>query len=294
MSPSPLLSRRTVVAALALSGLACRRQVPGRDRALVIVFGPHHAPVSAELLRARLESSSTLKLELRAVKSSDEAVDLVQSGGADAALLPLFDYLFCAGVFEVEPLVQVVRHDVVTQSSELLVPAESALRDLAGLRGQRVGYVDQYSVTGFLLPAAQLGEAGIAVEPVWLGSHDAVLAAVKEGKVAAGATYAGHSTTVSGLRVLATTGAVANEPLFVQTRVPTEVRGALKRALLAEQDAKSLEGLAEATSFRAPPAGTYESALVTLKSAGLRVEDTLEGGWLRANEHRRPAWSYGP
>jgi hypothetical protein len=60
----------------------------------------------------------------------------VQSGRADAALLPLFDYFFCAGVFEVEPLVQVVRHGEATQWSELRVPAQSALRDLAGLRDQ--------------------------------------------------------------------------------------------------------------------------------------------------------------
>ncbi len=55
-----------------------------------------------------------------------------------------------------------------------------------------------------------------------------------------------------------------------------------------------MEGLADATSFRAPPAGAYERALGTLKSAGLRVEDTTKSGRLRANEHSRPAWSYGP
>lgn len=289
------LTRRALLGALVVSTLGCRSEVPGRGRPLVIVFGPQHAPANAALLREQLAATSKLNLELRAVKSSDEAVDLVQSGKADAALLPLFDYLFCAGVFEVEPLVQVVRRgDVTTQSSELLVRADSSARQLGDLRGQRVGYVDRYSVTGFLLPEAQLGEAGVAVEPVFLGSHDAVLAAVGEGKVAAGASYAGHSTTVSGLRVLASTGPIANEPLFVQTRVPAEVREALKQALLAEHDAKALEGLAEATGFRAAPPDTFERALVTLKAAGLRVEDTLEGGWLRANEHRRPAWSYGP
>lgn len=157
-----------------------------------------------------------------------------------------------------------------------------------------MGYVDRYSVTGFLLAAAQLGEAGVPVEPVWLGTHDAVLAAVQERKVAAGASYAGHSATVTGLRVLAATAPIANEPLFVQSRLPADVREGLARALLAEVDPGSLRGLADATGFRAPPVGAYERALGTLKSAGLRVEDTIQGGWLRANEHRRPAWSYGP
>jgi ABC-type phosphate/phosphonate transport system substrate-binding protein len=287
-------SRRTIVGTLALTALSCRRQAPGMDRPLLLVFGPQHAPANLELLRTRLELASKLKLELRVAKSSEEAVSLVQSGKADAGLFSLFDYFFCAGVFEVVPVVQVVREGQFTQSSELLVPTQSPVQDLSGLRGQRVGYVDRYSVTGFLLAAAELGKQGIAVEPAWLGSHDAVLAAVQDGKVAAGASYAGHGATVSGLRVLGTTGSIANEPVFVQARVPAEIREALGRALLGAQEPATLKGMAGATGFRAPPPGTYEGALETLKAAGLRVEDTLEGGWLRANEHRRPAWSYGP
>ncbi|MEW5739900.1 MAG: PhnD/SsuA/transferrin family substrate-binding protein [Myxococcota bacterium] len=289
-----LITRRTAAAGLALLLGGCRRPVPGRERPLLVVFGPRHGPENAELLRTRLESSSKLKLEFHLAKSSDEAIDLVQSGRADAALLSLFDYFFCAGIFDVEPLVQVVRHGAATQASELLVPAQSSVREVAELRGQRVGYVDRYSVTGFLLPAAHLGKAGVTVEPVWLGTHDAVLTAVQEGRVAAGASYAGHGATVTGLRVLATLAPIANEPVFVQRALPSDVREALKGAWLAEQDAKSLAGLADATGFRAAPAQAFEEALSTLKAAGLQVEDTLEGGWLRANEHRRPAWSYGP
>ncbi len=288
-----VFSRRAVVAGLALLGVGCKRQVPGRDRPLVVVFGTRYAPVNGALLKERLEGRSQLKLELRVARSSDEAVDLVQGGGADAALLPLFDYLFCAGLFDVEPLAQVVRHGQVTQSSELVVAASSTAQSLADLRGQRVGYVDRFSVTGFLVPAAQFGEAGVAVEPAWLGTHDAVLAAVQGGKVAAGATWAGHAAEAPGLRVLTTSAPIANEPLFVRAQVPADVKAALQSAWLAEDDAKSLEGLADASGFRAPPPGTYETALAALKAAGLRVEDTLEGGWLRANEHRRPAWSLG-
>ncbi len=295
MSASGLISRRVVLGGLgALTAAGCRRPVPGKGRALVIVFGPQHAPAQPDGLRAELERTSGLKLEIELAKSSDAAVDLVQSGRADAALLPLFDYLFCAGVFEVEPVAQVLRRGAGTQTGDLLVPAQSQVTELVGLRGQRVGYVDRYSVTGFLLAAARLAEASVAVEPVWLGSHDAVLAALKEGKVAAGATYSGHAGPEAGVRVLAGTAPIANEPLFAQARLPSEVRAALKQAFLAAHEPKVLAGLADATAFRDPPAGAYEEALRTLKAAGLRVEDTLEGGWLRANEHRRPAWSYGP
>lgn len=292
--PQPVtLSRRVVMGSLALAAVGCRRQVAGRDRPLVILFGPHHAPKNPEALRAALETRSTLKLELRVATSSDEAVDLVQSGTADAALLPLFDFMFCHDAFDVEPLVQVVRRGQLMHAGELLVPESSPVQSLEALRGQRVGYVDRYSVTGFLLPEATFGEQGIEVEEVFLGSHDAVLAAVKDGRVAAGATWAGHGATVTGLRALAVSARVANEPLFIQRRVPAEVKDALGHALVSLDAPEALAGLADATGFAAVSGSAWAQSLALLKAAGLRVEDTLRGGWLRANDHRRPAWSHG-
>jgi phosphonate transport system substrate-binding protein len=288
------VSRRSVLGALALSAAGCRKQVPGRDRPLVIVFGPQHTPAKAALLKGRLEAASGLSLELRTTRSNDEALDAVQNGKADAGLLPLFDFFYCAAVFEVVPLVQVIRHEQHTMSSEILVPAASPARALSDLAGQRFGYVDRASVTGFLLPAATFGAAKIHVEPVWLGSHDAVLTALAEGKVAAAASYAGHGAAVAGLRVLATSSPVANEPLFVQKQVPADVREALTRAFSAERDAEALSGLADATGFGTPAPGTWEAASATLEAAGLAVEETVKGGWLRANEHRVPSWARGP
>ncbi len=254
-----------------------------------------YAPRDPGALRARWARASGLQIELRVAASSTAAIDLVQEGRVDAGLLPLFDFLYCAEVFSVEPLVQALRAgDRTTQAGEIIVPAESPLQDIQGLRGQRVAYVDRYSVTGFLLPAAQVREASVRVEPVWLGSHDAVLAAVSQGRVAAGATYSGRAATQPGLRVLASTGSIANEPLFVQSSVPSDVRQALRNALLAEHDASALDGLAGVTGFRLPPAGTYEAALATVRVAGRRVEDMVPGGWTRANDHRRPLWSYAP
>ncbi|MEI8256391.1 MAG: hypothetical protein WCJ30_12025, partial [Deltaproteobacteria bacterium] len=86
----------------------------------------------------------------------------------------------------------------------------------------------------------------------------------------------------------------ANEPVFVQSSMPADVREALRAALLAEHDPGALEGLAHASGFRAPPVGTYEAALATVRAVGERVEDMVPGGWARANDHRRPLWSYAP
>lgn len=261
----------------------------------MIVFGPQHAPSNPEALRARLARVSRLQLELRTAESSNAAIDLVQSGRADAGLLSLFDFLFCAEVFGVEPLAQTLRAGGrSTQAGELVVLAGSAVQDVRELRGRRVGYVDRFSVTGFILPAAQVRAAGVSVEPVWLGSHEAVVAAVRDGRVAAGATYSGHVASDARLRVLASTGAIANEPLFVQPGVPADVRQALRAALFADRASNELAGLAGTTGFRAPARGTYQAALATVRAAGRSVEDMVPTGWQRANEHRRPLWSYAP
>lgn len=294
----PPLSRRAFLAGLGLGGLggvACR-QTPraGVDRPLVIVFGPQHAPRDAQALRARWTGTSGLQLEVLAARTPAEAIDHIQSRRADAGLLSLFDYLYCAEVFGVEPIAQVMRAgDRVVQSGELVVQASSAVQTLEALRGKRLGYVDAYSITGFLLPAALLRDRGIAVEPVWLGSHEAVLQAVRTGAVAAGATYTGHAATQGELRVLGATGAIANEPVFVQNTLQDAARESLRKALEATQPAE-LAGVADATGFRRPVEHAYVDALATVKAAGQRAEDLFPGGWPRANEHRRPLWSYGP
>lgn len=295
--PSNQISRRTFGAVVMAVGASCRRgpDRPGRDRPLVVVLGSLYAPRAREMLRVHLARTSGLQIELRVAESSSRAIDMVQAGRADAGLLPLFDFLFCAEVFGVVPLVQVLRAgERATQAGEFVVRDDSPLRELQDLRGRRVGYVDRYSVTGFLLPAAHVREASVSVEPVWLGTHEAAIAAVRDGRVAAGATYSGHAASEMGLRVLASTGAIANEPVFVQASMPAEVREALRGALLAEHDPDLLAGLAGITHFRVPPTGTYAAALARVRVAGERVEDIVPGGWSRANDHRRPLWSYAP
>jgi ABC-type phosphate/phosphonate transport system substrate-binding protein len=291
-----LLSRRGFLGALALACAACRRggSRAGFDRPFVIVFGPLHAPKHPEALRAQWSAASGLQLGFRLARTTTEAVDAIQSQQADGGLLSLFDYLYCAEVFDVEPVAQVVRAgDRLTHAGELVVRADAAFPDLEALRGLRVGYVDASSITGFLLPAARLRDRNVSVEPVWLGSHEAVVSAVRDGRVAAGATYAGRPLGPD-LRVLAATGDIPNEPVFVQPTVPSDVREALVQALGQAHSPDVIAGLADATGFGRTAKDAYIDALAMVKAAGRRVEDLVPGGWPRANEHRRPSWSFGP
>jgi ABC-type phosphate/phosphonate transport system substrate-binding protein len=293
-----------VVAALVLATASCDREGarelrPGTERPLVIVFSPQYTPRDPRALDAALEGASGLQIEVRTATSNEEAFDLVERRDADAGLMTLFDFLLCSELYRVAPLAQLVRHgDSVTQEGELLVRADSDVHDLAALRGRPVAFVDRYSVTGFLLTANVLHRASVEVVPLWVGTHAAVVDAVKRRRAVAGATYAGSADDDPELRVLARSRRVANEPLFVQSEVPEATRAALRRGLtsLGRDGATSsaLEGLAGATGFREVPTGTYEAAIATIRTDGRHVEDMVEGGWIRANEHRRPLWSDAP
>ena len=68
-------------------------------------------------------------------------------------------------------------------AGELIVRDDSAIRTLADLRGRRVAFVDTASTTGYLLPARTLAQASVEVTPVFVGTHDAAIAALTAGAV---------------------------------------------------------------------------------------------------------------
>jgi len=292
------LSRRDFLVTLAAAGAlaACSRPTGiGRSQPLVVAIGPAHAPKDRAALEAAWRKASGLSIELQTKRDSGEVIDAIQSGRAHAGLVSLFDYLYCAEIFGVLPVAQIVRGDAQTsQSGEIVVKAGAGLSGLAALQGKKVGFVDPASVTGFLLPAARLREENVACETVFLGSHDAVLDAVASGAVVAGATYAGHFKTKPGLDALAQTGSLPNEPLFVASSVPADVREALAKGVATKAAPNALDGVADATSFRAVDSKEYATATGRVRAAGRAVEDLVPDGWRRANENRRPMWSYGP
>ena len=67
---------------------------------------------------------------------------------------------------------------------------------------------------------------------------------------------------VGGLRALTVSARVANEPLFLQRRIPADVRDTLRGALIALDSPEALAGLADATGFarRRSPSEREEAA----------------------------------
>ena len=93
------------------------------------------------------------------------------------------------------PLAAPVRSGSAWYWSALFSRGDSRIRELEQVPGARAAWVDQMSSAGYLVIRASLGAAGL--EPAasfaseqFLGTHDAVVAAVRDGRADVGATVA--------------------------------------------------------------------------------------------------------
>ncbi len=253
---------------------------------IVFVLSQQHGarlgPEERQAMAAHLQRESGLVVEVRVAPSSLDGIEGF-ARTADVGLLPLFEYLLAQKEYAVEARLQILRESgATTYAGEILVPANSTWRALADLQGKRFAYVDPYSTSGFVFPAKLLADAGIRVAPEFAGSHEEVIARLTDGRVDAGATYAGAASRERGLRAIARTEAIPNEPLFFRRDLPPEKRDRLLAAM--QSFARTKEGQAilrrmgGVTGFRDIENAHYHPVLAALRAAGKSVYEVVPDG----------------
>jgi phosphonate transport system substrate-binding protein len=278
-------------------GPACRRA----DDRFVIVLSPAHGKhaESVHELARFLGEHAELTVEARVARDGEDALRMVGTPNTDAGLLTLFEYLFARQQFGVAPALQVVRKgDKLSYEGEILVRADSGQRKLADLAGKSIAYVDRYSTTGFLLAAKKLADEKVTVTPRFAGSHEAALAELRAGRVAAAALYAGAAKGDAALTSIATTDRVPNEPFFFRSGLDAERKRRVGAALVAfaatEPGRAALARMADITGFSPVTAAAYDAAFALIQAAGKSVEDLVPRGWLVANERARAPADLAP
>ncbi len=171
----------------------------------------------------------------------------LDAGRAQLAWLSPIPYIALAQAGTVTPLVyneRAKKH----YCSAIIVPETSHVKRLAELKGARAAWVDRHSAAGFVVPRVQLAAAGVdprteLSDQTFEGSHERVAAAVAEGRVDFGATFAHREpdNTVVGpwstlpetnrVRVLATFGKIPSDLIVARNDVDMAVRVRLTRAL---------------------------------------------------------------
>lgn len=125
----------------------------------------------------------------------------------------------------------------------LFARKDSPIRSLADLRGKSVAFGDVNSTSSFIFPIAMLMEAGLDpvkdLGPLRLtGSHASSLAALIEGQVdAAALSFESYEKAVreglpgaESVRVVARSEPIPYPPLVTNSRLPDDLRQALRRA----------------------------------------------------------------
>lgn len=245
MAHCALPARRKVLLALA-AGLAATvvRAQPTVARPLRLGLPPY---LPYDRIQERfapfagwLASELGRRVDIRVGQSYDEHLDFVARAAVDFALLG--PVALATLLQRKVPLALLGRHHANAAGrlqGELVVRADSPLREVRALRGHRLAYVHPLSATGFLAPRLLLRQHGLGdrtqLNPRFVGSDGNVAFAVLAGECDAGGlpadTFA--ELTGRGLRSLAPLPALPEFVFAATPRLATAEQSVLRDALVS-------------------------------------------------------------
>ena len=254
---------------------------------LVVVVSPAQALAGSEeslrFIARELSSRTGLTVVARTAASPLDAVEQLGRRQADAGILRLEEYLMARDAYGVIASRRLLHgNGDASYDGVILVRAADPARDVQALSGRRFAFVDPYSVSGFLLPALRLIQAGVHVDAAFAGSHDQAIAALVRGEAAAAATYADLAAGRRELRILARTGTIPNEPLVFRRGMLAGKREAVATALQSlagtEEGRRLLPAVGYITGFGPVHEAEYDAVHDLLRSAGASAYDLVPGG----------------
>lgn len=136
-------------------------------------------------------------LDVKTFVASDYTglIEAMRSGKVDFAFLPPFSLVKAEEIADAKVLLKAVRKGKAVFYSAIIVRADKGINKLEDLRGKNIAWVDPASSSGFIIPKFSLltkkkiNSDTFFGKQVFAGSHDALVLAVLNGTVDAGATY---------------------------------------------------------------------------------------------------------
>lgn len=131
-------------------------------------------------------------------------VEALRSGKIDFAWLPPFSYIKAEEIADAKVLLKAVRHGQASFYSVIITKHDSGIKTISDLKGRTMAWVDPSSTSGHIFPKANI-MSRYGIDPdnffkqqVFAGSHDALVLAVLNGTVDAGATFANDKKATNG------------------------------------------------------------------------------------------------
>jgi phosphonate transport system substrate-binding protein len=220
--------------------------VPSADSAKVLASG--------KPLGDMLSQEIGMPVEVSVPTSYAAVVEAMGANNVEVAWLAPFSYVIAHQKFGSEVILSSVRQGSKTYRSQIIVPADSPIREVKDIKGKKFAFVDSASASGFLYPAALLKDNGIdhkkdLGESITAGGHDKVVIAVYNNQVDAGATFGNSSETgpateartlvqstlpdvMEKTRILAQTDPIPNDTVSVRRGLAPDLTGKVRAGLL--------------------------------------------------------------
>jgi len=209
---------------------------------------------------------------------------------AHMASLATFAYVLAAERGVAEAALVSVRFGTPTYNGQIIVKKDSGISKIADLKGKSFGRPDPLSTSGWIIPMLTLRAAGVnpdkdLKEVIDAGSHDAVVAAVYNGDVDAGATYVDARTRVEKnfpdvmdkIVVIEVTPDIPNDGVQFVKSMPKEMRATIVKALLeivkTEEGKNALKTAYQWTDLTEKDDTFYDPFRQVLQAAGLSIKD---------------------
>ena len=217
---------------------------------------PNHSRAEQEGMTKALESylEETLGLEVDFLIASEyqNVIDWLVENQVDMAYLEATSYLEALerGA-KIQPLVAAI--DKYTgrpwYQAAIIVKTDSSIKSLSDLKGKKIAFVDQFSTSGYLIPAIAFKQLRILpkydfAQTIYAGTHSKTLRALQKGEVDAAATNVPFYRKLQKLGKLAPqefraiwkSDSISQLPIVISQKLPEKLVKKLKQAFLQAPD----------------------------------------------------------
>jgi phosphonate transport system substrate-binding protein len=184
------------------------------------------------------------------------------------------------------------RGNSLSYNGQLIVRKDSGISKVQDLKGKTFGRPDPLSASGWIAPMLILKASGIdpakdLARIVDAGSHDAVVTAVYNGDVQAGATYADARTRVEKqfpdvmdkVVVIGVSPPIPNDGIQFHPSVPKEMRDKICDAVLelikTDEGKKAINAAYQWTALEKKDDRFYDPYRQFIQAAGMKAEDLM-------------------
>lgn len=159
------------------------------------------AQAIADYLEQRF--NGTIEVEIFIPTDYRGLIEAMRGGNLDFAFFPPDGYVIAHQDVGAEVLLKSVRGTLPVYWSAIVVRKDSGIKNLQGLEGKNIAWVDKNSAAGYVFPRAAVIGAGfdpdkLFAKQTFAGKHDACVLAVFNKSVDACATFANDTRNKSG------------------------------------------------------------------------------------------------